>query len=303
MLNKVELDCSIWSEFGADEVPILLKKFFENPDINSQYFRALLDQMSDSLVCKPTLFLTIPHLIEFASTNPFAKMIDVWCHIGICIACATEYKGNIPSSILDLYNCAINYAEKIYPNILVSNQNLLCPKGHYLFSALFGFARHDLGKIGLGNFFANDSVGESIVFCKNGHENDVIIFSDTTIAPIEKYKRKYKTAPVYNADTQVIISTRNPNPWEIFVDPLKGMLLSMDIPCEIKTHIQVAIKVAECGVSPQIPMKCAFSLLGSLLYWCGMKQFALRAFHSWDTICCEVCGEPFCFADQWGKLV
>lgn len=302
MFNKIDFSNPVWMELEADETPELLQDFFENADTDSDEFYDLMDNLIEASVCKPAMYLAIPHLIEFALSLDFEDAVDLWCYIGIFLADALDYRNIVPVQVIEVYDQALHYAQEVYPQLIVNNRSQLAEHGHELLATLFGIVQHPFCKIISDNFYANDLVGESLVFCTNQHENDVIIYSDSSIAPITQYKKKYKITPIPMACEPLNVACTNPNPWKCFAAPLEDFLLSdIQISSEVKSHIQTTISIVKKGVDSNLPMKFVFSIMGSLLYWGGMEEFAFRSFHAWDMVRCTRCENEFCFADQWGK--
>ena len=302
MINKIDFSNPLWSEVNAEDTKENLKKFFENPDTHSDIFYDLTDPLIDSSDCDPALFLAIPHLIDFSISLAFKDAIDLWCCIGICMANAFDNRNIVPIQVIQVYDMALKQAQQLYPQLLVKNKKYLCDEGHYLIAPLFGFSQHRLCKIITENFYAKDIAGESIVCCSKLHENDVIIYSDSLIAPIEKYGKKRSVNPVATISPPEHLAFLTPNPMIPLSESLEDFLNQncATIPNEAISHIQASIHILKSGIDASLPTKYAFSVMGSLLYWCNMKDFAMRTFHAWDKVQCEICGETFVFANQWG---
>jgi len=74
---------------------------------------------------------------------------------------------------------------------------------------------------------------------------------------------------------------------------VQSAILSKDIPDNIISHLKLSLLMLENGVTPNLPMKFAFSLCGSLLCSEGAIDLASRMFHGWDMVKCELCGKEF----------
>ena len=95
------------------------------------------------------------------------------------------------------------------------------------------------------------------------------------------------------------LEMRNDNEWKHFVKRIQRELDNENTSIEVKSHLKLAKYIVERGVTPQLPIRYAFSLYGSLLYCNGSFDAGMRVFHGLDVITCVECGEKFIFADGW----
>lgn len=299
MLDKISLDDTIWASIDAMDTSKLLETFLNDPDTSASVFHQLLDCFWDSGTLKPAFFIAAPYLIELSVKSSFQKAKDIWCYLGCYSSAQEEFRSSIPSTVLQKFDVALEFAALVYPNILIKNKHELTTDLGYLIPAQFSFIKHAFGKIALSNYFLDDSCGESLIYCDSNHENDLLIYR-CGITHIGQ--KKVATALPLDINIDVAETEENEprNTWQAFIQPLEFLLKDNSISKEIVSHIDLSVSLIKnrC-ISTELPMRFAFSLCGSLLLWAGDENLAMRAFHAWDYVTCAVCKEKFRFADNW----
>lgn len=295
MLKKVDLNHQIWSTSDNVNVIQLIDDFVKNPSIESETFENIVDCIWDAGVCKPIFFAIIPYLIEVASKLEFKRSKDLWCYLGSWISVHKKYREGISAEVLELFDFALTYAEEQCINQIVLEGKLDNVDAQYLYASLFAFAKHRLGYMTMGSY-KDDIGGTSITACKLGHLNTVTVYN-SGIVPYEneEYPRSIALVDVRNLK----LEKEEKNFWLCFNHHIQEKLNDSNLSKEIKSHLELSQLIIRYGVTPQLPIKYAFSLYGSLLYCNGSYEEGCRVLHGWDKITCRVCGEKFVFADGW----
>lgn len=295
MVKKIGYDNKIWNTLEKERVIDLIEKFRVNPVVESDVFEELVDYIWDSGTCKPLFFAVIPHIIEIASVNDFEAAKDLWCYLGNWIATHEKYREGISDEVLECFDLALACAEERCINQIVSADQMSNIDAQYLYASLFAFAKHRLGYMTMSSY-KDDIAGTSIAVCQNGHLNDVTIYN-SGIVPYEMAECPHNVREVYINDIK--IEDREDNPWILLGKKIQKGLAIQSTSKEIVSHLKLAQEIIRHGVTPNLSMKYAFSLYGSLLYCNGSFSEGMRILHGWDEFTCLQCGEKFIFADGW----
>jgi len=300
MLNKIDFSSAYWDMLGASEIPKLIKDFSKNCDVKSETFlRLSVDEIWNDGECFPAFFIAVPYLVEMAAESKFEVAREIWSQLGYCIPYQDANRSEIPNEVLICFDEALKYGESQLIEALIQNKSEILSDAYNLIPALFSFANHRAGKLTSSNYFLDPTCGDATVSCNNDHINEVFIFAKGLSLSDKPFKNSKMIPCVSNEDFQMNLDIQNLNPWKLFGSQMEEVLKSSDISEEIRTHLLLAKKIVESGITASLPMRFAFSLCGSLFYWCGDVELALRAYHGWDTITCPVCGQSFRFADYW----
>lgn len=296
-MRKIEFDDKIWEELGAQNLPELINEFAENPEVDSENFRELVDCIWDAGVCEPIFFVAIPHLIDIASKLEFHRAKDLWCYLGSWVSTHNKYCGEISEQVLDLFYSSLQYAEKVCIESILKVSKLNDIDAVYLYASLFAFSNHDLGYMTMSSY-KDDLEGTSVTKCENGHLNDVTVYNSGIVA----YEEKEHPSTIAFVDLDSInyhFEKSDNNPWLLFEGCIQRLIKNDNISQEIKSHLKLSELIVKYGVKPDLPVKYAFSLYGSLLLCNGSIDESNRIFHGWDKITCQECGQKFIFADGW----
>ena len=295
MVKKIGYDNKIWNTLEKERVIDLIEKFRVNPVVESDVFEELMDYIWDSGTCKPLFFAVIPHIIEIASVNDFEAAKDLWCYLGNWIATHEKYREGISDEVLECFDLALECAEERCINQIVSADQMSNIDAQYLYASLFAFAKHRLGYMTMSSY-KDGIAGTSIAVCQNGHLNDVTIYN-SGIVPYEMAECPHNVREVYIKDIK--IEDREDNPWILLGKKIQKGLAIQSTSKAIVSHLKLAQEIIRHGVTPNLSMKYAFSLYGSLLYCNGSFSEGMRILHGWDEFTCLQCGEKFIFADGW----
>lgn len=297
MLKKIEFNNNIWKLQETQRLPELITEFAENPSADTDIFDELVEYIWDAGVCKPIFFATMPYLIEIASNIEFDKAKDLWGYFGTWISTHNKYRHEISQEVLAVFDSALLYAEKICIKLLSQIDSISYIDAVYLYGSIFAFAKHEMGYITMSGY-KDDIAGTSIAKCKYGHLNDVTVYN----SGIVPYDAKEQPCHITSVDLGAVdyrFEKRRNNPWFIFEDCIIRNINNIKTSDEIRTHLELSRIIVNNGVKPNLPMKYAFSLYGSLLFCHGFIDESYRIFHGWDTIVCQECAEKFIFADSW----
>jgi hypothetical protein len=297
MINKLELGHALWKNLDEKELPSLLHAFSGAPDTDTTIFSDLQDCIWDSGTCKSGLYYAFPHLVEIAAAQEFSAAKELWCYLG-CWASSQEYfREPVPDAILKWFDESLSYAEETCAAAIAQEQELDEYFSSYLFACLFAFARHDFGRMTMSGYKDSEE-GTSAAKCQNGHIQALTVYDSSSVAYDEKEQAKpVPEVPGDSFDFEFI--KRAENPWGHFEPVINGFVGDLSIPEEIRTHLRLAQLIVRNGVSPDLPMRFAFSLYGSLLFCYGNHELANRAFHGWDVLECPICGNTYIFANHW----
>lgn len=295
MVKKIGYDNKIWNTLEKERVIDLIEKFRVTPIVESDVFEELVDYIWDSGTCKPLFFAVIPHIIEIASVNDFETAKDLWCYLGNWIATHEKYREGISDEVLECFDLALECAEERCINQIVSADQMSNIDAQYLYASLFAFAKHRLGYMTMSGY-KDGIAGTSIAVCQSGHLNDVTIYN-SGIVPYEMAECPHNVREVYIKDIK--IEDREDNPWILLGKKIQKGLAIQSTSKEIVSHLKLAQEIIRHGVTPNLSMKYAFSLYGSLLYCNGSFSESMRILHGWDEFTCLQCGEKFIFADGW----
>lgn len=296
-MRKIELDDSIWGELGIQNLPELINEFEKNPEVDSEIFYELVDCIWDAGTCEPAFFAAIPHLIDIASKLEFCRAKDLWSYLGSWISTHKKYCEEVPEEILDMFYSSLRYAEKVCIESIFKAGKLSDIDAVYLYAGLFAFSKHDLGYMTMSGY-KDDLEGTSVAKCENGHLNDVTVYNSGIVAYEEKELPSSITAPDLDS-INYHFEKRDDNPWLLFEEGIQKLIKIDSISKEIKAHLRLSELIVKHGVKPDLPVKYAFSLYGSLLLCNGSIDESNRIFHGWDKIICQECGQEFIFADGW----
>jgi hypothetical protein len=297
MIKKIEYENKIWSELGTPILPKLISKFEEKPETDSDIFYEIVDYIWDSGVCEPIFFVVVPHLINIASKLEFYKSKNLWCYLGSWISTHKKYRKDVSEEVLDIFYSSLSYAENICIKLISNAGKLDDSDAAYLYASLFAFSNHVLGYMTMSSY-KDDLEGTSITKCDNGHLNDITVYNSGIVLYEEKEQPKRITEVDLNS-IQYHFEKNDNNPWILFVKDIQRLIENENISKAVRSHLELSEKILKYGVKPDLPIKYAFSLYGSLLLCNDSIEVSNRVFHGWDSIRCKECGMEFIFADGW----
>ena len=293
---KLEFDSKYWCLYDK-KIPELLNRLSQNADTVTEEFKELMGYIWDAEVCLPPFYAVIPHMIYIAAKETFEISKALWSYIGSWVSIQDKFRSGIPEDILTCFDNSLEYAEKECAKTLSEQKNIPEEEASYLYPALFAFSGHAFGIMAL-SAYKDGTEGTSLVKCDNGHLNDVTVY-DSGIVPYEQDEEHHIIPTVISDCFEYPLEKKNKNNWKCLVPKVQRAILSKDIPDNISSHLKLSLLMLENGVTPNLLMKFAFSLCGSLLYSEGAIDLASRMFHGWDMVKCEICGEEFQFSDHW----
>lgn len=295
-MNKLEFDRKYW-DFYDKEIPTLIKKFSLNANTETEEFRKLMGYIWDAEVCLPPFYAVIPHLIYITSNETFEIAKDLWCYVGAWVSIQSKYRLGVPEEILVCFDDSLKYAESACIKILAEQRSIPEEDAAYLYPALFAFAGHAFGIMALSDY-KDGAEGTSLAKCDNGHLIDVTVY-DSGIVPYEQ-EEESRIVPAPDLDCfEYPFAKEKENSWSCLMPKIQRAILSKDTSNRIISHMKLSLLILEYGVTPDLPMKFAFSLCGSLLYSERAIDLADRMFHGWDIVKCKICGNEFQFSDHW----
>jgi len=171
----------------------------------------------------------------------------------------------------------------------------------YLYAGAFAFAKHDFGLMGMSGY-KDDFPGASLAICDRGHLNDVTVY-DPGIVAYEESERPRGIPVVDIAFFNYPFTARVNNPWACFEEKILKAMSDETTTDETASHLRLSLLTVRNGVTPDLPMKFAFSLYASLLYCEGAVELSKRMLHGWDRVKCQTCGEDYLFADGWYETI
>ncbi len=295
MLCKIDFNNKVWDTLENQKLISLIKKFDLNPCVESEVFQEITDLIWEEGTCHPIFFATIPYLIEIAAKHRIEEAKDLWSYLGCWISTHEKYRYETSEEILACFDISLEYAEETCINQIMAVEKLDDTDAQYLYASIFAFARHRLGYMAMSGY-KDGFEGTSIAECKKGHLNDVTVYNSGVVA-YEEEEKPHKITMLEKTD--IVLEAKRNNKWILFERRIQKELDNENTSKEVKSHLELAKTIIGKGVTPQLLMKYAFSLYGSLLYCNGSLQASMRVFHGWDEITCIECGEKFIFADGW----
>jgi len=293
---KLELDSKFWGLYD-EKIPGLLESYSQNISTDTNEFDEIRDYIWDAGACEPPFYAVIPHMIYFASNVDFEIAKELWSNIGIWVSRQENFRTGVPEDVLSIFDSSLRYAEKKCAEVLAEQNQIAHDDARYLFPSLFSFSKHAFGYMALGSY-KDETEGTDVATCSQGHEDEFTIF-DTGIVPYGVEEEYHIIAPVDSKDFEYPFEKSHDNNWSGFLDIIDNKISSDTIPDNILSHLKLARIILENGVTPNLPMRFAFSLCGSLLYCQSTEDSASRMFHGWDMVKCTTCGEEYLFCDHW----
>lgn len=293
---KLDLDSDYWDLYD-EKIPGLLQLYSQNIRAYTDEFDEIRDYIWDAGACEPPFYAVIPHMIYFASNVDFEIAKELWSNIGIWVSRQEKFRTGVPDEILSIFDHSLRYAEKKCAELLVKQNQIAHDEARYLFPTLFSFSKHAFGYMALGSY-KDEPEGIDVATCSQGHEDEFTIFN-TGIVPYGVVAESHIIIPVGSKDFEYPFEKSHDTTWSDFLDTIDNKISSNIIPENILSHLKLARIILENGVTPNLPMRFAFSLCGSLLYCQSTEDLANRMFHGWDMVKCTICGEEYQFCDHW----
>lgn len=293
---KLDLDSDYWDLYD-EKIPGLLQLYSQNIRAYTDEFDEIRDYIWDAGACERPFYAVIPHMIYFASNVDFEIAKELWSNIGIWVSRQEKFRTGVPDEILSIFDHSLRYAEKKCAELLVKQNQIAHDEARYLFPTLFSFSKHAFGYMALGSY-KDEPEGIDVATCSQGHEDEFTIFN-TGIVPYGVVEESHIIIPVGSKDFEYPFEKSHDTTWSDFLDTIDNKISSNIIPENILSHLKLARIILENGVTPNLPMRFAFSLCGSLLYCQSTEDLANRMFHGWDMVKCTICGEKYQFCDHW----
>lgn len=294
---KLELNSGYWNLYDK-RIPDLLELYSKNISTDTDEFDEIIDYIWDAGTCKPPFYAVIPHLIYLASNIKFDIAKDLWSNIGIWVCRQEKFRSGVPEEVLSIFDNSLRYAEKKCAEVLAEQDKIDSYEALYLFPSLFSFSKHAFGYMALGSY-KEEPEGSDITVCSQGHEYYVTVLP-TGIVPDGVEEPPHTISSVDSKDFEYSFE-KNSNGWNCFLNKIEKKISNNTIPDNILSHLKLARRILENGVTPNLPMRFAFSLCGSLLYCQSTVEAAYRMFHGWDIMKCITCGEEYPFYEHWSR--
>jgi len=292
---KLELDSKFWGLYD-EKIPGLLESYSQNISTDTDELDEIMDYIWDAGTCKPPFYAVIPHLIYFASNVDFDIAKDLWSNIGIWVCRQEKFRCGVPEEVLSIFDNSLRYAEKKCAEVLAEQDQIDSYDALYLFPSLFSFSKHAFGYMALGSY-KEEPEGSDITACSQEHEYYVTVLP-TGIVPYGVEEEPHIIPSVDSKDFEYPFENNN-NGWNCFLDRIENKISNGTIPDNILSHLKLARIILANGVTPNLPMRFAFSLCGSLLYCQSTVDSACKMFHGWDVMKCTTCGEEYPFYEHW----
>lgn len=295
MIEKVEFDHHFWENYDIKFISDLIEKLWEEND-NDSIILDIDDLVRENDERMPILYGIMPYIVEIAIKKEAKETIKIWTYLGCWIFNQNLFRTGIDTFVLKCFDEALKSAEVKLCEYLSKGYELNESELEHLYACLFAFAGHDFGCM-VVDTFRDYEEGYASAQCKKGHLNEFVVY-DNGIFTYNEDIRKKDLPTVPPSELAYPLEKEQKNNWKILI-PLIDNRMQTETSLAIKSHLKIAVKVLEQGVTDKLPMRFAFSVCGSLLYCNGCINSANRFFHAWDEVECPVCGEKYVFADYW----
>lgn len=295
MMEKIEFSHPFWKNDDTQLIADLIGKLWEEKD-NDNIILDIDDLVRENDERMPVLYGIIPYIVEIAVNKEAEEAIKIWTYLGCWVYNQNLFRTGIDTFVLKCFDEALKNAEVKLCEYLSKGYKLNESDLEYLYACLFAFAGHDFGCI-VVDPFRDYEEGAALARCPNGHLNEFAVY-DNGIFLYDEKERKRGLPAVPMGEFAYPLEKEQQNSWKILM-PLIDNRMQTETSSSIKSHLKIAAKVLEQGVTGKLPMRFAFSVYGSLLYCNGCINSANRFFHGWDEVVCPVCGEKYVFADYW----
>jgi len=295
MLKRIGFSNKFWGNYDTKLISSLIEKLWKKNNIDN----IILD--IDDLVREddkrtPVLYGIVPYIVEIAVKKETKETKKIWNYLGCWVFNQNQFRAGINTLVLEYFDEALKFAESRLCEFLSKGYKIDMPELENLYTCLFAFAGHDFGCM-VVDTFRDYEEGYASCRCKNGHLNEFAVYDNGVFSYNENEKEKDIFVVPQN-ELEYPFEKEHKNNWKIFI-PQIDKCMQTETSLSIKSHLRIAMKVLEQGITKHLPMRFAFSVCGSLLYCNGCTNCANRFFHAWDKVVCSVCAEEYIFADYW----
>jgi len=228
---------------------------------------------------------------------------DIWILIGHIAATYKPEVDPAPPDLLQAFHSSLVTAESgCLSGPLKEVWDLRT--AYYLVLAALALAGHPLGKLVMDNLFPHTEA-ESAAICPSCNNRVRVAFFNSGVEVLANAK-SHASAPVTNRilDGPRVFQAlhRSPNSWKSMAGTFREFLQHTSERPDLRLHLEAAGVALKAGISSDLDIGIAFSVLGGLLTLKGFPGPAMRYFHAWDKILCPLCKREFIFADHWWLL-